>query len=113
MKRGESGTAIELVPNADLLAEIGAARTDGRPYLVGFALETVAEGALVAAARQKLAKKRVDLVVANRASDAFDHDDNVAVLVTATEAEALGRLDKRALADRSLDRVQRALGSLR
>jgi phosphopantothenoylcysteine decarboxylase / phosphopantothenate---cysteine ligase len=112
LKRAKNGTSmeLELTANPDLLAEIGAARRGARPYLVGFALETVDGDALVAAARGKLVQKNVDMVVANRAADAFDHDDNVATLVTAANADAAGRLPKRALADRILDRVAVALG---
>ena len=100
--------ALELVPNPDLLAEIGAARQGARPYLVGFALETLDGEALVARARDKLLRKKVDLVVANRAADAFDRDDNRAVLVTRRDAEKLPVMPKRALADRILDRLRDA-----
>jgi phosphopantothenoylcysteine decarboxylase / phosphopantothenate---cysteine ligase len=107
LKRGTLGsrTQLELVQNPDLLAEVGKARTGKRPVLVGFALETVDGDALVAAARGKLAKKQVDLVVANRASDAFDRDDNRVVLVSADEAESIGRMQKLTIADRILDRI--------
>jgi phosphopantothenoylcysteine decarboxylase/phosphopantothenate--cysteine ligase len=111
MKRGTIGrrTKLELVANPDLLAEIGAARKEERPILVGFALETVGEEELVDVARGKLKTKAVDLVVANRAEDAFDKDDNKVVLVSADRAEPLERADKRELADRILDRVAEAL----
>ncbi|HZO12160.1 MAG TPA: bifunctional phosphopantothenoylcysteine decarboxylase/phosphopantothenate--cysteine ligase CoaBC [Polyangiaceae bacterium] len=108
LKRGSGNYTLELVPNPDLLAEIGGAKNG--LYLVGFALETVAGDELVKLARQKLTQKKVDLVVANRASDAFERDDNVAVLVTANDAEPLPPMPKRALADRVLDRVRDAAG---
>jgi phosphopantothenoylcysteine decarboxylase/phosphopantothenate--cysteine ligase len=101
---------LELVPNPDLLAEVGAYRRGGRPFLVGFALETSEGEALASAARGKLAKKGVDLVVANHAAEAFDGDDNRAMLVTAEACEELPRMSKRALADRILDRVRLAAG---
>jgi phosphopantothenoylcysteine decarboxylase/phosphopantothenate--cysteine ligase len=71
--------------------------------LVGFAVET---RELVAYAREKLARKRCDLVVANLASDGFEGDDNVATLVSADAVEPLGRMSKRALAGRILDAVR-------
>ncbi len=96
----------ELVPNPDLLAEIGAARAHGlAPALVGFAVETDTDDRVVAYARGKLTQKRVDLVVANHASDAFGRDDNRATRVDAGSVEPLGVLSKPALADRILDRV--------
>lgn len=108
-REGKPSMTLKLVHNPDLLAEIGAKRSGGRPYLVGFALETADDEALVEIARDKLRRKGVDLVVANRAADAFERDDNRATLVTSEEAESLPRMDKRALADRILDRIREAL----
>jgi phosphopantothenoylcysteine decarboxylase/phosphopantothenate--cysteine ligase len=103
IKRGAGAIALELVPNPDILAGLGAARGDGaRPVLVGFAVET---DDLEANARRKLRAKRVDLVVANSAADGFGGTDNVALLVSEGETEALPRMSKEALADRVLDRV--------
>jgi phosphopantothenoylcysteine decarboxylase/phosphopantothenate--cysteine ligase len=107
-KRSDQSLVLELVPNPDLLAEIGAARAAAgasRPVLVGFAVETDSDEGIVAHARGKLEKKRVDLVVANHAGDAFGKDSNRATLVDRSGAEALGVLPKPALADRILDRV--------
>ena len=70
-------------------------------------METARGEALADYARRKLAEKRVDLVVANHAEDAFGRDDNRAVLVAASGVEELGMLSKRALADVILDRVRR------
>lgn len=104
-KRSDAPTSLELVPNPDLLAEIGHARQRARPILVGFAVETGTDEEIVAYAQGKLEKKRVDLVVANHAADAFGKDDNRASFVDRGSVEALGVLDKRALADRLLDRI--------
>lgn len=105
MKRDGNALALELVPNPDLLAEIGAARTDRLPVLVGFAVETDTDDRVVAAALNKLEKKRVDFVVANNAADAFGKDDNRATLVARDRTDALGVLSKRELSERILDRV--------
>jgi phosphopantothenoylcysteine decarboxylase/phosphopantothenate--cysteine ligase len=104
-KRSAEPLSLDLVPNPDLLAEIGAARGGPRPALIGFAVETDTDDQVVAYARGKLVKKRVDLVVANHASDSFGRDDNRATIVDAQGAEPLGVLSKPALADRILDRV--------
>jgi phosphopantothenoylcysteine decarboxylase / phosphopantothenate---cysteine ligase len=93
---------LELVKNPDILEELGHARTGARPILVGFKLETQN---LLGYARDMLVKKRVDLVVANEARDGLGGDDNVATLVDAKSDTALGKLSKRDLADRILDRV--------
>ncbi|MDI3286463.1 bifunctional phosphopantothenoylcysteine decarboxylase/phosphopantothenate--cysteine ligase CoaBC [Polyangium sp. 15x6] len=104
-KRSAEALEIKLIPNPDLLAEVGAARTGARPVLVGFAVETADDAGIVAYARGKLQAKRVDMVVANHAQDSFGREDNRATIVTANGAEALGVMSKRDLADRILDRV--------
>lgn len=105
MKRKAERLTLEMLPNPDLLAEIGAARAGSRPVLVGFAVEVDTDDRVVASALNKLLSKRVDLVVANHARDAFGKDDNRATLVTRGSTDALGVLSKRDLADRILDRV--------
>ncbi|MDI1428189.1 bifunctional phosphopantothenoylcysteine decarboxylase/phosphopantothenate--cysteine ligase CoaBC [Polyangium sorediatum] len=104
-KRSAEPLEIKLVPNPDLLAEVGAARTGARPVLVGFAVETADDAGIVGYARGKLQAKRVDMVVANHAQDSFGREDNRATIVTSHGAEAFGVLSKRDLADHILDRV--------
>jgi phosphopantothenoylcysteine decarboxylase/phosphopantothenate--cysteine ligase len=104
-KRSAQPLSIDLVPNPDLLAEVGAARAGSRPVLVGFAVETADDAGIVAYARGKLEAKRVDLVVANHAADSFGRDDNRATIVGRDAAEPLGVMSKHELADRILDRV--------
>jgi phosphopantothenoylcysteine decarboxylase/phosphopantothenate--cysteine ligase len=106
IKKGDERITLELVKNPDLLAEVGAARAGKRPVLVGFALETERGDALVAYARRKLKDKRVDLVVANEASESFGREDNVATLVGADAAEALPSMSKASLADVVLAKVR-------
>lgn len=103
-----SAPVIELVRNPDILAGLGARRTGSRPYLVGFAVET---SDLVAAAQRKLARKKVDLVVANPASVAFEGADNEAFLVSAAGVTETGRIAKTALADRILDAIRDGLAT--
>lgn len=105
MKRSGEGMQLELVPNPDVLAEIGAARVMPKPVLVGFAVETDTDDRVIAAAHQKLQQKQVDLVVANHARDAFGRDDNRAIFVSAAGAEPHGTQSKHDLADAILDRV--------
>lgn len=108
LKKTADTLSIHLVKNPDILAELGAHRSASRPMLVGFAVET---NDLIAYAREKLARKRCDLIVANLASDGFEGEDNVATLVSATSAEALPRMSKRELAGRILDAIAAGLGA--
>jgi phosphopantothenoylcysteine decarboxylase/phosphopantothenate--cysteine ligase len=106
---GSTNLSLELVPNPDLLREIGHARHGRRPVLVGFALETVDEAHAVQNARRKLAEKRVDVVVANLASESLEKDDIRALLVDARDCRVLEKTSKDEAAGRILEYVARTL----
>lgn len=112
LKRGQDMN-LALTENPDLLAEIGAARRGRAPVLVGFAVEADTDEAVIGYARGKLLKKRVDLVVANHASDSFGRDDNKATLVAAEGISPLPAMPKSELADHILrwlaDKLEPAL----
>jgi len=94
---------LELVRNPDILADVGSRRLDRPAVLVGFALETEN---LEQAAREKLRKKKADLIVANEAGDGLGGPNNRAMLVDAESAMALPEMTKDALAHQILDRVR-------
>jgi phosphopantothenoylcysteine decarboxylase / phosphopantothenate---cysteine ligase len=112
MKKVGDAMSLELVKNPDLLADLGAARSGSRPVLVGFAVETAEPDILVAYAQKKLREKKVDLIVANPAAEAFASGTNRATFVTENAADALPLMSKNDLADQILDRV-RSLFALR
>ncbi len=105
LKRGKDPLNLELLPNPDLLAEIGEARRLHRPLLVGFALETETGARLIERAREKLVRKKVDVVVANSAEESIGLDHVQAVLVSAKGSEEIARMPKEDAADRILDWV--------
>jgi phosphopantothenoylcysteine decarboxylase/phosphopantothenate--cysteine ligase len=105
LKRSSDDLTLELVPNPDLLAEIGHARKAKSPVLVGFALETAEDEELVQHARKKLVSKRIDLVVANRAEESLGRDDNRVFLVSAVDCKPIPRDTKAALAEHIVDFV--------
>ncbi len=104
LKKQEAALHLELEPTPDILGELGK-RKQGQ-VLVGFAAET---DDLVANARDKMAKKNLDLVVANDVGApgaGFEVETNRVTLVDrAGGAEALPLLPKRDVAERVLDRV--------
>ncbi len=104
LKKQDAPLRLDLEPTPDILGELGQ-RKRGQ-VLVGFAAET---DDVISNARDKLAKKNLDLIVANDvgAADAgFGVDTNrVTIIDHAGEAEALPLLSKRDVADRILDRV--------
>ena len=100
----KSGTlALELLRNPDILADVGAQRTQQPQVLVGFALETEH---LEQAAREKLRRKAADLIVANEAVHGLGGDTNRVTLVDAKSATPLPEMTKHALANQILDRVR-------
>jgi phosphopantothenoylcysteine decarboxylase/phosphopantothenate--cysteine ligase len=110
VKRGEHAVDLRLVPNPDLLAEtalLGA--RDTRPVRVGFAAETED---LLEHARGKLARKSLDLIVANDVSaDVFGSESNAVTLLWADgRREDIERTAKSVVAERVLDAVVRLLG---
>jgi phosphopantothenoylcysteine decarboxylase/phosphopantothenate--cysteine ligase len=105
IKKGDGVPEIVLEPTADVLAAV-AGRRRADQVVVGFAAETEH---LVENARDKLARKRLDLIVANdvAADDSgFEVDTNRAVLLDAHGgAEALPLMAKDDLAGVICDRI--------
>ncbi len=114
LKRGQLGakTAISLVANPDLLAELGKNRKGKTPLLVGFAAETEN---VIENARGKLASKKVDLIVANDVSEpnsGFAVDTNHVQLVDTTgEVVDVPPAPKSEVAHRIVDRIAALLAT--
>ena len=101
-KQGDSGLTLQLIQNPDIVATI-AALTENRPYTVGFAAET---DDVLAYARDKRARKHLDLIIANDVSkNVFGADDNAATLIAADGETTLPRQPKTALADTLLTHI--------
>ncbi len=110
IKKGEtldSGTppVIALEHTADILAGLGASKPPGQ-VLVGFAAETAD---VLDNAAQKLARKNLDVIVANDVSAAgagFAHDTNIVTILLADgTVRPLPLCSKREVADAVLDAV--------
>ncbi|MGH8400853.1 MAG: bifunctional phosphopantothenoylcysteine decarboxylase/phosphopantothenate--cysteine ligase CoaBC [Gammaproteobacteria bacterium] len=88
---------LDLGRTPDILAEV-AARVP-RPFIVGFSAETEK---LEAHAREKLEKKRLDMIAANwvGAGRGFDRDDNALMVYWRDGAAELGTASKLELARR-------------
>ncbi len=102
-----------LAENPDILAGIGAvrARSKGtRPVLVGFALETGDDEAIVSFARKKRAEKRLDFVVANHANESLGKDDTRVWIVSEETVDAFPVMAKERVADLILDELVSRLG---
>ena len=96
IKKGPEEISIQLVRNPDIVAAVAASKN--RPFTVGFAAET---NDLLAYARDKMARKGLDMIVANDVSDrsiGFNSDNNEATVLWADGKQALALAGKAALA---------------
>jgi phosphopantothenoylcysteine decarboxylase / phosphopantothenate---cysteine ligase len=107
LRKEDGAPALELVENADILAELVAARGVDQT-IVGFAAETVTDDAeLRERAAHKRERKGADLLVANRVDGGrgFESDDNAALILDASGVLAEVAGSKRAVADAVWDAV--------
>jgi phosphopantothenoylcysteine decarboxylase/phosphopantothenate--cysteine ligase len=106
IKRSAAHMNLELEPTPDILADVALLKGDR--VIVGFAAET---DHLAEHARQKLAARNVDLIVANDVTEegaGFDGDTNIVTLFARDGRETpLPRMKKLEAAQRILDEVLR------
>lgn len=96
IKKHNDAMRIELVRNADIVSAV--ASHPKRPFTVGFAAETQD---VVSYARDKLQRKKLDLIVANDVSDSrigFNTDDNRVTVIGADAEQHIEQMSKRQLA---------------
>lgn len=110
IKKSADTLTLELVRTPDTLAEVAA--SESRPRCVlGFAAETEnVEGH----ARDKLRKKHLDLIAANRVGvdgSGFESDDNALTVYSQDAARELGPAPKTRLADQLLDLIAERLNA--
>ncbi len=105
VKKGDLGTAIELVKNPDILMGLGGIKRDDQ-VLVGFAAET---SDIIENGRAKLKRKNLDMLVLNDVGAqgaGFNHDTNIVRFIHRSgEDEQMDIMSKESVADLILDRV--------
>jgi phosphopantothenoylcysteine decarboxylase / phosphopantothenate---cysteine ligase len=100
---------VKLEQTADVLRTLGERRANGQ-VLIGFAADRGDDG--LARAREKLERKRVDLVVYNdvsRSDIGFDAGDNEVVLISAVEERRLTKAPKAQIAAAIVDAAEELL----
>jgi phosphopantothenoylcysteine decarboxylase/phosphopantothenate--cysteine ligase len=106
IKRSGANLQIELVPNPDIVAEVGEMPEGVRPFLIGFAAES---DDLEANATGKLRDKGLDLIVGNVVGGPFDavgSDENkVTVFGVEGQLTEWPMLPKRQVAERLWDLI--------
>jgi phosphopantothenoylcysteine decarboxylase/phosphopantothenate--cysteine ligase len=102
IKKQKGESEIVLTRTQDILGWLGEHRKQGQ-FLCGFSMETEN---MLENSRKKLAKKKVDMIVANNLKTSgagFGTDTNVVTLITPQETKELPKLPKEEVADRILD----------
>lgn len=98
VKKKEGGASIELERTEDILAFLGENRRPGQ-FICGFSMETEH---MLENSRAKLAKKKVDMIVANNlkvAGAGFGTDTNVVTLITKDDCKELEIMSKAEVAE--------------
>ncbi len=104
VKKKDGEMAIRLERTDDILAWLGEHRREGQ-FLCGFSMETQN---MLENSRAKLAKKHIDMIVANNlkvAGAGFGVDTNVVTMITAGRETELPMLTKDEVAHRLLDGI--------
>jgi phosphopantothenoylcysteine decarboxylase/phosphopantothenate--cysteine ligase len=107
--KDQSAWEVVLQPTTDVLAALADGRTNGQ-VLIGFAADRGERG--LERAREKLQRKRVDLVVYNDVSRddiAFDAEDNEVVLVSAGTERRVAKAPKDRIAAAIVDAAEELL----
>jgi phosphopantothenoylcysteine decarboxylase / phosphopantothenate---cysteine ligase len=107
--KDERAWDIRLEPTTDVLATLAKGRTNGQ-VLIGFAADHGEAG--LERAREKLQRKRIDLVVYNDVSRddiGFDADENEVVLVAAGAERKVARAPKDRIAAAIVDAAEELL----
>jgi len=105
--RGEGGWKIDLVPNPDILAELGV-RKESRVH-AGFALECDEEERALVKAREKLRSKNLDWIVLNSPGALGGEEGCYIILGQSAPPEHLGQITKRKLAGLLLEKIENSL----
>ena len=110
IKKQEEQATLILHKTRDILAEV--AKLDKRPFTVGFAAET---HDLEAYARDKLTRKKLDMIAANwvgRETGGFDSDQNALHVFWANGEKTLAMMDKAQLAEQLLRLIAERLNEI-
>ena len=104
VKKEEGGLTLALERTQDILQYLGDHKKQGQ-FLCGFSMETEN---MLSNSRAKLAKKHLDLIVANNLKQAgagFAGDTNIVTLITQEEEIPLKLMSKEEVAFRILDQI--------
>ena len=105
VKKSSEPLTLTLQPTVDILATV--ASRPNAPYCVGFAAES---HDVVTQAEEKRKRKKLPLLIANRAQDALGSDANAVTLLDDDGAHALPKMEKLALARALVSEIAKRIG---
>lgn len=103
-KKDNEASAIELERTIDILSYLGSHKTD-KQFICGFSMETEN---MLENSKAKLAKKNVDMIVANNlkvAGAGFGTDTNIVTIITADDCKELEIMTKVEVAAAIIDEI--------
>lgn len=100
IKKNSDTLELRLTKNPDIISEI--ANLPNRPLMVGFAAETEN---IVANGHEKLARKNLDILFANNATETFNSDSISFTAITASSAKELPVANKNVAARQMLQLI--------
>jgi len=103
IKKTDDRLTLELVKNLDILESVG--QLSAKPFCVGFAAESER---VLEHAREKLQRKKIDLIIANdisRKDIGFEQDDNEVCLVAASGEKTFPKAAKNMLAKQLINEI--------
>lgn len=104
IKKKDGDMSIELERNPDIIKYMGENRKKGQ-FICGFSMETEN---MVENSKAKLAKKHIDMIVANNLKQegaGFGTDTNIVTIITAEQQKQLEQMTKEAVANKVLDEI--------
>jgi phosphopantothenoylcysteine decarboxylase/phosphopantothenate--cysteine ligase len=107
--KSQGEVRVSLAPTTDILCEVALAKRPDQ-FVVGFAAEYGMEGLL--RAREKLVRKRLDMIVFNdisRSDIGFNSDYNEVHILTPDGETKVERAPKETIAEIVLDHIARAV----
>jgi len=104
IKKSQDTMQLNLIKNPDIVADVAA--LENKPFTVGFAAETQD---VERYARDKLARKKLDMIAANNvaaAGQGFNSDDNALTVFTSSDVKVLPLMNKNDLAKQLVQFIQ-------
>ena len=111
LKKTDTSMNIDLIKNSDIVTDVAA--LSNSPFTVGFAAETPETAdCLEKLAREKLQRKKLDLIIANDVSITaigFDSDYNAVLVVDHNSSEMIAKTSKTVLSRQLIVKISQML----